>query len=120
MARRVYFAVAKNDGKGGRPDDGRWTWAPGGPDTDPGTGAYTVHASGTRSTSALARQAADRFVYVRPCASCGGGCLWTEDAWVCRRCGDEWYPDSGEPYNLLMDDPVNKEGAETEAEPAHP
>lgn len=31
----------------------------------------------------------------RPCSSCGAprGCAWSVDAWVCRLCGDEWYPE---------------------------
>ena len=36
----------------------------------------------------------------RPCVSCGAprGCRWNIDAWVCGSCGDEWYPEHGEPY----------------------
>jgi hypothetical protein len=29
------------------------------------------------------------------CSSCGGRTHWADDAWVCFRCGDEWYPDHG-------------------------
>lgn len=36
--------------------------------------------------------------HVRKCTTCGGRCLWADDAWVCSRCGDEWYPDHGEMY----------------------
>jgi len=32
------------------------------------------------------------------CATCGGACQAAEDAWVCTRCGDEWYPDHGPEY----------------------
>ena len=32
------------------------------------------------------------------CASCHGSCRWSDDAWVCRKCGDEWYPDHGAEY----------------------
>lgn len=36
----------------------------------------------------------------RPCSSCGGKrtCRWADEAWVCFRCGDEWYPDHGDEY----------------------
>jgi hypothetical protein len=30
---------------------------------------------------------------VRRCPSCGGRAPWSDDAWTCERCGDEWYPD---------------------------
>jgi len=38
---------------------------------------------------------ADRLRKTGPCAACGGKqtTRWIEDAWVCRRCGAEWYPD---------------------------
>lgn len=29
----------------------------------------------------------------RRCSSCGGRCLWAEDAWTCTACGDEWDED---------------------------
>lgn len=32
------------------------------------------------------------------CAVCNGLCFWSEDAWVCTKCGDEWYPDHGPEY----------------------
>lgn len=37
----------------------------------------------------------------RPCYGCGGErtCVWSIDAWVCNRCGDEWYPDHGIEYH---------------------
>lgn len=31
----------------------------------------------------------------RECSSCAGKCRWVDDAWVCQKCGDEWYPDHG-------------------------
>jgi hypothetical protein len=39
------------------------------------------------------------------CSTCGGRCLWADDAWTCTRCGDEWdrdhdpinFADPGEP-----------------------
>lgn len=31
----------------------------------------------------------------RLCGSCGGRCWWSEDAWVCGRCGSEWAADHG-------------------------
>lgn len=34
----------------------------------------------------------------RKCSSCGGQCMWADDAWVCRRCGDEWYPEHDPMY----------------------
>ena len=37
-------------------------------------------------------------VDTRQCGRCGGRCHWVDDAWVCRACGDEWYPDHGPEY----------------------
>lgn len=34
------------------------------------------------------------------CASCGGACQAADDAWVCTKCGDEWYPDHGPEYAM--------------------
>lgn len=30
---------------------------------------------------------------VRRCPGCDGEAPWADDAWVCRSCGDEWYPE---------------------------
>lgn len=29
----------------------------------------------------------------RRCSSCGGKCVWADDAWTCLSCGDEWVED---------------------------
>lgn len=34
------------------------------------------------------------------CSSCGGTCLWVDDSWVCKRCGDEWSPEHGPEYAI--------------------
>jgi hypothetical protein len=34
----------------------------------------------------------------RRCSSCFGICHWHDEAWVCRDCGDEWYPYHGARY----------------------
>lgn len=33
----------------------------------------------------------------RTCPSCGGKCAWHDEAWVCDRCGDEFYELSPDP-----------------------
>jgi hypothetical protein len=38
----------------------------------------------------------------RRCSSCAGVCYWHIDAWVCDACGDEWYPDHGDPFAAPM------------------
>lgn len=38
----------------------------------------------------------------RTCSSCGGVAHWHDTAWVCSRCGDEWYGDHG----VQFGDPV--------------
>lgn len=105
----AYFSVTKNGGigqpEGQEPCDGRWRWQLRGPDKDD-DGTNKVHASGSRSSAVLARRAADRFLIERECSSCLGRCLWAEDAWVCVRCGDEWYPDHGGQYAVILDEVV--------------
>lgn len=60
-----YFAVTLNNGSRNDPNDGRWTWALRGPErADDGT--KMIHATGTRSTSRLARVAADRYLTDHP------------------------------------------------------
>jgi hypothetical protein len=56
LGQGTYLAVTKET-------DGRWRWALRGPEFDrqPQPG-YRIHAEGTRSTSTLARRAADRHV----------------------------------------------------------
>lgn len=48
--------------------------------------------------------------HLRRCASCNGLCDWHDEAWVCRRCGDEWYPDHGD--NYAPDDEAADPGVE--------
>lgn len=34
------------------------------------------------------------------CSACNAPTRWVDDAWVCTRCGAEWYPDHGEKYAI--------------------
>lgn len=45
------------------------------------------------------------------CATCRGQCLWADDAWTCRSCGDEWNSDHdsisyAEPDKLPVWEPI--------------
>jgi hypothetical protein len=35
----------------------------------------------------------------RRCSSCYGICHWHDIAWVCRDCGDEWWPEHGKRFD---------------------
>jgi hypothetical protein len=35
----------------------------------------------------------------RRCSSCYGNCHWHDIAWVCRDCGDEWWPEHGKRFD---------------------
>jgi hypothetical protein len=39
----------------------------------------------------------------RRCSFCFGICHWHDEAWVCRDCGDEWYPDHGARFAAPVD-----------------
>jgi hypothetical protein len=49
----------------------------------------------------LGRQLAEHDEPARPCTTCGGTCRWSDDAWCCVDCGDEWSVDAGPQYAIL-------------------
>lgn len=100
--RLIYWCLHLRSGEPGRwgewiavakKDDGLWWWQ-----WRDGPGDKGLIAYGRRSSSALARKAAERFLAERECIMCAGPCDWADDAWTCRDCGDEWPPDCDRMY----------------------
>lgn len=42
-------------------------------------------------------------IYSRKCSSCDGDCIWSDDAWTCTACGDEWSIDHDPKYGPPAD-----------------
>lgn len=43
----------------------------------------------------------------RRCTTCGGDCHWSDDAWTCTACGDEWGFDHDPKYGAPGDEEVS-------------